>query len=67
MDFAHSVMGRFHRLTNERRSLVVMPPASWAGWLIAKPDEAALMLPMDKKDFAAAPAEVLHAKAQGLF
>ena len=67
-DTAHFLMGRFHRPTDERRSLVVMPPTSWGDWLIAKPDEtAALMLPMDKKDFAAAPAEVLHAKAQGLF
>ena len=67
-DTAHFLMGRFHRPTDERRSLVVMPPTSWGDWLIAKPDEtAALMLPMDKKDFAAAPAEALHAKAQGLF
>ena len=64
----HPVMGRFHRPTDERRSLVVMPPASWGDWLIAKPDEAAaLMLPMDEKYFAAAPAEALHAKAQALF
>ena len=64
----HPVMGRFHRPTDERGGLVVMPPASWGDWLIAKPSEAAaLMLPMDGKDFAAAPAEELHAKAQGLF
>ena len=64
----HPVMGRFHRPGDERRSLVVMPPASWGDWLIAKPDEAAaLMLSMDEKDFATAPAEALPAKAQGLF
>ena len=46
------VMGRFHRPTDERRSLVVMPPASWCDWLNAKPDEAAaLMLPWMKKIF----------------
>ena len=61
-------MGRFHRPTDERRSLVVMPPASWGDWLIAKPDEAAaLMLPMAGKDFAAERAEALPANAQGLF
>ena len=45
-----------------------MPPESWGDWLIAKPDEAAaLMRPMDEKDFSAAPDEALHAKAQALF
>ena len=64
----HPVMGHSHRPTDKRRSLVVMPPAYWNDWLTAKPDEAAaLMRPMDEKDFAAAPAEALHAKAQGLF
>ena len=64
----HPVMGRFHLPTDERRSLVVMPPASWGEWSTAKPDDAAtLVLPMDEKDFAAAPAEALPAKAQGLF
>ena len=61
-------MDRFHRPTDEKRSLVVMPPASWNDWLTAKPNDAAtLMLAMDEKDFAAAPAEALPAKAQGLF
>jgi len=61
-------MGRFHRPADERRSLVVMPPASRGDWLIAKPDDTAtLVLPMDEKDFAAELAEALPAKAQGLF
>ena len=64
----HPVIGRFHQPTDERRSLVVMTPASWGDWLTAKSDDAATMMrPMDEKDFAAAPAEALHAKAQGLF
>ena len=64
----HRVMGRFHKPTAERRSLVVVPPACWSDWLIAKPDDAAaMMLPMGEKDFAAALAEVHRATAQGLF
>ena len=64
----HPGMGRFHRPTDEGRSLVVMPLASWGHWSAAKPDDAAaLMLPMDEKYFAAAPVEALPANAQGLF
>ena len=36
----HPVMGRFHRPTDERRSLVVVPPSDWANWLSATPDAA---------------------------
>lgn len=64
----HRVMGRFHKPTDERRSLVVIPPSCWSSWLVAKPlDAAAMMLPMDEKEFAAAPAEVHRAKAADLF
>ena len=36
----HPVMGRFHRPTDERRSLVVIPPSDWANWLGTTPDAA---------------------------
>ena len=64
----HPVMGRYHLQTDERRNLVVMLSASWDDRLTSKPDDAAtLMLPVDGKDFEAAPSEALHAKSQGLF
>ena len=54
----HPVMGRFHRPTDERRSLVVVSPENWSNWLSATPAMATeLMLPMAQEEFIAQPAQ----------
>ena len=54
----HPVMGRFHRPTDERRSLVVVSPDDWQQWLSATPATAIkLMLPIPTDQFTAQPAE----------
>jgi len=40
----HPVMGRFHRPGDEKRSLVVVPPAAWNDWLRATTVHAVEML-----------------------
>lgn len=54
----HSVMGRFHRPTDERRSLVVVSSENWNHWLSATPAMAAeLMQPMPPAEYTAQPAQ----------
>lgn len=54
----HPVMGRFHRPTEERRSLVVISPENWSHWLSATPALAAqLIQPMPPEEFTAQPAQ----------
>ena len=55
----HAVMGRMHRPDEEKRMPVIVPPARYADWLQASPQQAA--------DFMrAAPAEALVAHAAPL-
>jgi putative SOS response-associated peptidase YedK len=52
----HEVMGRFHRLGDERRSLVIVEPNNWNIWLTATTEQAkAMLLPMKPADFTAQP------------
>lgn len=54
----HPVMGRFHRPTDERRSLVVVAPDNWEKWLGATPAAATgLMQPMPPDQFTTQPAQ----------
>ena len=52
----HSVMGRFHKPGDEKRSLVVVPTAQWCNWLHASTEQAIGMLSaMDSEQFTATP------------
>ena len=52
----HSVMGRFHKPGDEKRSLVVVPTAQWSDWLHASTEQAVGMLSaMDSEQFTATP------------
>lgn len=54
----HPLMGRMHRVGDEKRSLVIVPPERSAAWLQATPDEAAAMMhtmPVDEWRGAPAP------------
>ena len=52
----HPVMGRFHRPGDEKRSLVVVPPAAWNNWLTATTEQAAeLLVDMPVAEFESAP------------
>lgn len=52
----HPVMGRFHRPSDERRSLVVVPPNAWYNWLGATTETARdLLTEMPTAEFSAEP------------
>jgi putative SOS response-associated peptidase YedK len=52
----HEVTGRFHRVGDERRSLVVVEPNDWNAWLNATAEQAkAMLLPIKPADFTAQP------------
>ena len=53
----HPVMGRFHAPGDEKRSLVIVPPAHRDAWLAATPEEAnGFLVPMPADEFTATPA-----------
>ncbi len=53
----HPVMGRFHKPGDEKRSLVIVPPARRDAWLQTTPEEAkSFLVPMPVEEFASAPA-----------
>lgn len=63
---AHPVMGRFHRPGDERRSLVVVPPSSWAAWLGATQATAKeLLREMPAAEFTAEPSELPRSSKAG--
>jgi putative SOS response-associated peptidase YedK len=45
----HPLMGRMHRPGDEKRMLVIVPPAQYAHWLHASPERAAEMLMQDRR------------------
>lgn len=60
----HPVMGRFHRPTDEKRSLVVVAQTAWTEWLSATPELARQLLrPMSSTEFTAQSAQAPVAQA----
>ena len=60
----HPVMGRFHRPTDEKRSLVVVPSSAWTAWLSASTRQAVeLLQEMPATEFTAQPAQLPVAQA----
>jgi putative SOS response-associated peptidase YedK len=54
---AHPIMGRFHPVNDEKRSIVVIEPESYDDWLNATTDEAiTYFAPVPSDSFATAPA-----------
>ena len=52
----HPVMGRFHAPSDEKRSLVIVPPERREAWLEATPEEAkGFLVPMPAGEFTASP------------
>ena len=52
----HPVMGRFHAPSDEKRSLVIVPPERREAWLEATPEEAkGFLVPMPAGEFIASP------------
>ncbi|WP_051244661.1 hypothetical protein [Azohydromonas australica] len=50
----HPLMRRFHKLGDEKRSVVIVPPERWQNWLYADERQArALLQPFDPKQFTA--------------
>ena len=61
----HPVMGRFHRPTDEKRSLVVVPQTRWSDWLTAMPTVASQFLSvMPTSEFTAEPSKFAQVTAQ---
>jgi putative SOS response-associated peptidase YedK len=53
---AHAIMGRFHPVNDEKRSIVVIEPESYDDWLNATTDEAiTYFAPVPADSFATAP------------
>jgi putative SOS response-associated peptidase YedK len=53
----HELMRRFHKLGEEKRSVVVVPPRHYRDWLYADEREArALVQPMEAEQFVTVPA-----------
>jgi putative SOS response-associated peptidase YedK len=53
----HELMRRFHKLGEEKRSVVVVPPRHYRDWLYADEREArALLQPMEAEQFVTVPA-----------
>lgn len=53
----HPLMGRMHKPGDEKRSVVVVPPAAWRDWLHAdEPQARALLRLFDPEEFTAEPA-----------
>jgi putative SOS response-associated peptidase YedK len=47
----HPLMGRMHRPGDEKRMLVIVPPAQYVQWLHASPEQAAEMLTLPDQRF----------------
>ena len=54
----HPLMQRFHKLGDEKRSVVILPDDAWGDWLRAKSESAAqaFFRGFDARDFVAEPA-----------
>ena len=47
----HEVMKHFHKLEDEKRSIVVLKDNEYQPWLVASNDEARSLLKLANKDF----------------
>lgn len=57
----HPVMGRFHRLGDERRSLVVVPQSNWTDWLTASAATAGtILVEMPTTEFTSEPLDAMR-------